>query len=403
MRRAPAVQQASSPQTITAERYLAALKTHGIDCLFVNAGTDFPSIIEAFARAGEDSTQVPRPVVVPHEHVAMGMAHGYYAVTGKPQAVMFHVNVGTANGICALINAYRDNVPILFTAGRTPTTEDGPHGTRNRHIHWGQEMFDQAGMVRESVKWDHELHAHEHADDVVARALEVAMTAPRGPVYLTLPREVLAAPAEDPQRPPRRWIAAAAAAPNPEAIDTLAEWIAAARMPLIVTGAVGRDPAAVEALAALAERFAIPVTMMTPRYLCLPCSHPMHVGYAPGARLAEADVVIVLDTDVPWFPASDRLRAGARVAHIGPDPIFSQYPMRSYPNDLAIAADSKLALTALSAALTERWAEMARSPSAARASPRRAPGSARPGPRRRKALGAAISSRRPGSASASPT
>src|ERR1043165_3730148 len=98
----------------TAQAYLRALKSHGIDYLFANSGTDFPPIIEAMARAGDDRTAAPKPIVVPHEHVAVGMAHGYYLATRKPQAVMFHVSVGTANGICALINAYRDNIPMLF-------------------------------------------------------------------------------------------------------------------------------------------------------------------------------------------------------------------------------------------------------------------------------------------------
>jgi acetolactate synthase-1/2/3 large subunit len=351
MRAAPAPQPTQSSQPLTAEAYLRALKAHGIDYLFVNSGTDFPSIVESFARAGPGSADLPRPLVVPHEHVAAGMAHGYYAITGRPQAVMFHVNVGTANGICALINAYRDNVPILFTAGRTPLTEDGPHGARSRYIHWAQEMFDQAGMVRESVKWDHELRAQERPDDVVARALEVAMTAPRGPVYLSLPREVLAAPAAHPDRPPRRWTVPAPAAPNPQAVETLADWIAGARTPLVVTGGVGRDPAAVAALAAIADRFAIPVVSLVPRYMCLPASHPMHYGYASGPAVAEADLVIVLDSDVPWIPKTDRLKAGARVAHLGDDPTFSRYPMRSYPNDLAIPADPVLTLAALEAAL----------------------------------------------------
>jgi acetolactate synthase I/II/III large subunit len=354
MRSAPTARAAQAAQRMNAEAYLRALKTHGIDYLFANAGTDFPSIIEAFARAGENNTEVPRHVLVPHEHVAVGMAHGFYAVAGRPQAVMFHVNVGTANGICGLINAYRDHVPILFTAGRTPLTEDGPHGARSRFIHWAQEMFDQAGMVRESVKWDHELRAEERPDDVVARALEVAMAPPRGPVYLTLPREVLAGSPADPERPPRRWTVTAPAAPNPAAIETLAEWIAAARMPLIVTGAVGRNPAAVPVLGRLAERFAIPIVMVQPRYLCLPASHPMHLGYLPGPAVADADLIVVLDADVPWIPKLDRLKAGTRVAHVSEDPIFSWYPMRSYPNDLAIAADPALALAVLDAALASR-------------------------------------------------
>ena len=137
---------------IAAEDYLDALAAHGIDHLFVNPGTDFAPIIEAFARAAGTNRKVPRPMVVPHENAAVGMAHGYTMVTGRPQAVMTHTNVGTANAINLLIDASRDRVPMLLCSGRTPYTERGPHGARNVHIHWAQEMFDQAGMLREVVK-----------------------------------------------------------------------------------------------------------------------------------------------------------------------------------------------------------------------------------------------------------
>ena len=174
------------------EAYLALLADRGIDYLFGNSGTDFPSIIEALAKAAGDKTKAPIPVTVPHENLAVAMAHGYYAITGRPQAVMFHVNVGTANGITGVLNAARDNVPILFTAGRTPINETGVQGARSVFIHWGQEMFDQAGMLREAVKWDYELRTPQQLETVVDRALSLAMTEPRGPVYLSLPREVLA-------------------------------------------------------------------------------------------------------------------------------------------------------------------------------------------------------------------
>ena len=107
---------------------------------------------------------------------------------------MVHVTVGTANAICGLMNAARDNVPLLLAAGRTPLTETGHIASRNRSIHWGQEAFDQGGMVREFVKWDYELRDGQPVDAVVDRALDIAMSEPRGPVYLTLPREVLARP-----------------------------------------------------------------------------------------------------------------------------------------------------------------------------------------------------------------
>ncbi len=111
-----------------AEAYLALLKARGIDWLFANAGTDFAPIIEAFSRAAGAGLALPEPLAVPHETVAVGMAHGYYLATGRPQAVMVHVNVGMANALMGLLNAARDNVPILFTSGRTPITEEGRTG-----------------------------------------------------------------------------------------------------------------------------------------------------------------------------------------------------------------------------------------------------------------------------------
>jgi acetolactate synthase-1/2/3 large subunit len=164
----------TNPPRIAAEEYLEALSAQGIEHLFCNPGTDFAPIVEAFARAARSNRVVPRPMVVPHENAAVGMAHGYTMVTGKPQAVMLHTNVGTANSINMLINASRDRVPILLTSGRTPFTESGAEGSRNAHIHWAQEMYDQAGMLREMVKWDYEMKRGDQAGAVVDRALELA-------------------------------------------------------------------------------------------------------------------------------------------------------------------------------------------------------------------------------------
>ena len=160
---------------------LRSLWRHGIEHFFANPGTDFPPIVEGFARAKESGAQVPRPVLVPHENLAVAMAHGAYLVTGAPQAMMVHVNVGTANTINLLANAARDRVPLLLMAGRSPIMEAGAFGARSRPIHWAQEMFDQAGMVRELVKWDYELRNPAQAGFVVARALEAATASPAGP------------------------------------------------------------------------------------------------------------------------------------------------------------------------------------------------------------------------------
>src|SRR5690348_2521576 len=280
--------------TIAAEAFLRALADHGVDYFFVNPGTDFPPIVEAFSRAKKTNAKVPKPILVPHENLAVGMAHGAYMMTGRPQAVMVHVNVGTANTINNLTNLSRDRVPLILAAGRTPITEKGTFGSRSRYIHWAQEMFDQAGMVRELVKWDYELRLADEVENVVDRALEIAMTPPHGPVYLTLPREILAMAATRlGEGTPRRAVPTAPAA-DAAAIERLAEWIAAAKRPLIITANAGRTKDGVEALTHIAERFALPVVAFNPRYLAMPTTHPMYQGPQPRPLLSEADLVVVV-------------------------------------------------------------------------------------------------------------
>ena len=164
------VNDSKTQDVMAAHAYIARLAERGIDYVFANAGTDFAPIVEALSHA--TGARVPRFITVPHENVAMAMAHGYYRIAGKPVAVMVHVTVGTANSLNGVINAARDNVPVLLAAGRTPLTETGSIASRNRPIHWGQEAFDQGGMLREYVKWDYELRGGQPVEAVVDRALE---------------------------------------------------------------------------------------------------------------------------------------------------------------------------------------------------------------------------------------
>jgi acetolactate synthase-1/2/3 large subunit len=345
----------SQPPRIAAEDYLEALAAHGIEYLFVNPGTDFAPIVEAFSRAARSNRPVPRPMVVPHENAAVGMAHGYTMVTGKPQAVMLHTNVGTANAINMLINASRDRVPMLLTSGRTPFTESGAEGSRSAHIQWAQEMFDQAGMLRELVKWDYEMKRGDQAASTVDRALEIACASPQGPVYLSLPREVLgevmatpAASNRDRRALPRPPVVA------PRVIEMLADWIAAAENPLIITGMLGKDPRDSVVLARLAERYALPVIPYQTRYFALSGDHPMFQGSIPGPLLQDADLVIVFETDVPWLPSKQSPPSGARVVQIGEDPLHSRLPMRSFPSDLTLTATCLSVLESLETALATR-------------------------------------------------
>jgi acetolactate synthase I/II/III large subunit len=336
-----------------AEAYLALLADRGVDYLFGNAGTDFAPLIEAYSRAAQTGVAVPRPILATHENLAVTMAHGYGMVSRRIPAVMVHVSVGTANMICAAMNAARENVAILLTAGRSPLTETGLLGSRDGYIHWAQEMYDQAGMIREIVKWDYELRNAEQLTTVVDRALAIAASEPRGPVYLSLPREVIAAPASEPHCPPSRLNAAAPAAPDPGAIAAAARLLASAKRPLIITANAGRDAAAFGALAQFAERFAIPVIQHRPRYFSLPSSHPMNLGFNPASLVPKADAILVIESDVPWLPTQATPNSDCKVIQCGLDPLFSRYPIRGFSCDVAITANTLTAVAALTAALAD--------------------------------------------------
>ena len=338
-----------------AEAYLTLLKDRDVDYLFGNAGTDFPSIIEGLSKSLTGEGSAPIPITVPHENLGVAMAHGYYVATGRLASVMVHVNVGTANAICGVMNAARENVPVLMTSGRTPLTEEGFDGSRSLYIHWGQEMFDQAGVMREMVKWDYELRNAKQVETIVDRAVTIAMSEPRGPVYLSLPREILAEkPGDFTYQSPTRRTPARAASADANAIDEAAEILVAAQNPIIITASMGQNRAAVPALESLAERYALPVITYRPRYANISSDHPMHMGYEPGAYLPEADAILVIDCDVPWIPSLHKLNPDAKVIQLGADPLFENYPVRGFPCDLGIRGSASSAIPMLEEAMAIR-------------------------------------------------
>ena len=337
-----------------AEAYLELLAARNIDYFFGNGGTDFAPIIEAYAKRFTQEQTLPRPIPVPHEVTAVAMAHGYTMVTGRPQAVMVHTIPGTANAIGGIINAARSNIPMLFTAGRTPLTEGDTRGARNGSIHWAQESFDQAAMVREWVKWDYELRQGADLEGIVDRALAIAESQPAGPVYLTLPREVLAEElegiaydAEPRMRPAEDKV------PSPEAIYQAARVLAAAKNPVLVTRAVGKDPLAVPPLVALAELLGMPVIDAGGSYVNFPKSNSLYVGGGGGDALGVADTVVVLEADVPWTTNRGGPPPDAWIIGIGEDPLYSGYPVRGFHVDSNLAGSPRLTLQALVTALQE--------------------------------------------------
>jgi acetolactate synthase-1/2/3 large subunit len=338
---------AFKPET-AAEAWLGLLAARGVDYLFANGGTDFAPVVEAYAKGQKLGWKLPRIVIVPHENMGVAMAHGHTMITGRPQAMMVHVGVGTANSMNGLINASRQNVPILFSAGRTPLTESGAlPAARNNYIHWAQEHFDQGGMLREFMKWDYELRHPEQVETVLDRALAIAKSEPQGPVYVTLPREVLASSFSSAIATRPTMVAATPPAADAEALEQAAKLLGLAQRPLLITANGGRTLESARAIEHLAHALAVPVIHYRPRFLALSTEHPMHCGWDPHALLKDADVVLVVDCDVPWIPKEGGPRPEAKVIHIGPDPLFARYPLRGFRTDIALTGALAPTLEAL--------------------------------------------------------
>lgn len=327
------------------------LKTLGVDYVFCNSGTDFPPIIEGLAEAAAKDIALPEAIIIPHEHAALGMAHGYYFATGKAQAVILHTNVGLANGSTGAINAAVDQIPMLLMSGRTPVMEGGRFGARTVPIGWGQEMRDQTSLVREACKWDYELKFPEQIAPLLDRAHAIANSLPKGPVYLSLPREVLCetTPAEPLSAAPT--IQTTVVAPAPSALADAAKLLAEARSPLIIAQRGAGNEAGFAALAKLAEEWSIPVCQWWAVATAIATDHPCHVGSDPLPWIEEADVILVIDSMAPWQPDIHVPCADAKVVHIGPDPLFTRTPVRTFRSDISIGCETADGLIGLEQAM----------------------------------------------------
>jgi acetolactate synthase-1/2/3 large subunit len=321
------------------EAILLRLKKLGVDYFFANPGTEFVSVIRGFRDLPKE--HVPKPILAPHEFTAVSMAYGAYLANGRAQAVMTHANVGAANALIGLIGAFRMNIPLIFISGMTSHSERQCLGHRDKLIHWAQESRDQAGMFREYVKWEIEIRDPSVVYDVLDRAMAIAMTEPRGPVAVSISRDLLVD--EELLQAPETIQVRPAASPLPAHADleTFFKRLAVAERPLVITNRLGAEKDAVRALLKISEQHALGVVTPDDYYMSFPGTHENHLGYRHGKSLDEADLVLVLDTEVPWYPVEKGPRVDAFVAHVGIDPLFKTLPLRSHRGDLFIQCGVK--------------------------------------------------------------
>ena len=292
---------------------------------------------------------MPKVVLCPHEGAAIAAAHGYAQVSGKAQAVFVHVDVGTQNMGGGISNALHGRVPVFVFAGLTPYTIEGElPGSRNRSATYLQDVPDQGGIVRQYVKWDYSIRTGKNVKQLVQRAIQIAESDPKGPVYLTGAREVLSEDAVPTPLAAEKWRPIAPAALPPEGVAEIVDALLSAKNPLLVTSYSGRNPACVAELVRFCERMAIPVVEERPIQMNFPGDHPLHLGYLAGPYIADADVIVVLDCDVPWMPSSKQVpNPDSKVFYIDVDPLKDTIPLWYMPSERFFRADSSVAVTQL--------------------------------------------------------
>jgi acetolactate synthase I/II/III large subunit len=335
------------PAEDNGDAMVAALAEAGVEYVFFTSGSEIAFYQEAIAKARNAGRKTPKLITVTHEHASLNAALGYAAVSGKPVVTAAHVDCGTQHYGGAVHTAMHSGLPVLITAGIPPVAYPGSmRGARDGGHLWMQQRYDQNGIVREYVKWDHKLEFQDNAGLIVSRALQVACTEPTGPVYLSLPREVSFAKVEGARFPTLAQLGVARPpAPDAGAIRDLAARLVRAENPIVVVARSGRNPATVPALVRLCELIGLPVAQSAQRsYHCFPLDHAL---YLSAASLKNADLVLALEVDIPWMPGPDAPADDAFVAIIDVDPAKGRIPTMEFTADLRLTADALATIEAL--------------------------------------------------------
>ena len=342
----------------TAHYFLEGLNEIGVDYLFSNMGTDHAPLIEEMAGWRKTGLKHPPTILCPHENVAAHMAGGYAQVTGRGQAILAHVDVGTANAAMAMHNLARARIPALLMAGRAPFTMRGElAGSRDTPVHFIQEPYDQAGLVRPYIKWEYNLHTGVTAKEVLRRAHSMMHSDPMGPVYLTLPREVLAHPWDEravASFPEARYGPVKARGTDPATVAQIADRLMGAQHPILIVKYAGRNLAFPALCDALARFAGIRVFDAAPTTLNIAHDAPCFFGMTAGIAVPKADVGLMVDVDVPWIPADTRERADSFWIQVDADAIKEKTPMWGFPSDLRVQGDSTIVLGQVLEALRQK-------------------------------------------------
>lgn len=345
--------------------FLEALGEAGVSYIFANFGSDHPALVEAIAEARAHGRAIPTVVTCPHEMVALSCAQGYAQLTGRAQAVVVHVECGTQSLAGAVHNVARGRVPVFIFAGLSPFTQEGElRGSRNEFIQWIQDVHDQRGIVREYMKYDNEFRTGRNVKQIVHRAMQIAHSDPKGPVYVVGAREVMEEETQPIAIDLGRWSPVAPSPLPADGVAAIAQAFSRAERPLVVTSYLGRNREAVDELVRFCHAIGAGLLESVPSHMNYPHDDPFYQGSHwnhpfQNPVLAEADAILVLDSDVPWIPTVSRPRDDATIFHVDVDPLKESMPLWYIKANASFRADAAIALRQLNAHLEDRRPEAA--------------------------------------------
>lgn len=343
-----------------AEALLRLLKGMGVEWIFASPGSEWSPIWEHLAKPHGADREFPRYCSSRHEEVAVAMASGYTKASAKLPAVMIHTTVGTLHAGMALRAALHEQIPMVVLAGESIGFGEGSGQDLGQQ--WLRLLADVGGparLVEPCVKWSFALNSPAILPGAIQRACQLAMAAPQGPVFVSVPMEYLLETMTTSAPAAASFALEPAAAP--EAIDALAQALSAAARPVIVTEEAGRSVRAVEHLTALAELLGAPVVEgWHPGYVNFPRTHPLYGGVGPSTHVAaylkDADVVFLVGAVAPWHPPSSAPGPGTKVVVLADNPFRPQLPFWGYRSDLVVAGGLEPSLALLLARVRERIA-----------------------------------------------
>jgi benzoylformate decarboxylase len=322
--------------------FLELLKQEGVELLFGNPGTTELPLMDAFAVEHDI-----RYVLGLQEAALMSMADGYAQASGKLAVLNLHVAPGLGNAMGMLYDAAKAAAPILLTAGQ----QDLEYLVTEPVL-----SADLATLARPFVKWSAEVHRIEDLPRLVHRAAKTALAPPTGPVFLSLPGDILKSEANLDLLKPTR--VAPRVRGDAEAIAAAGALLAQAKRPVIIAGdAVAQSRAHAE-LVALAELIGAPVyTEFVPSTASFPASHPLFRGATVRTQAAVRQVLdqydVLFSVGGDLFTLSlpseiDPMPPGMRLIHLDTDPWEIG---KNYPAEVAILGDPKSTLPEITAAV----------------------------------------------------